>query len=971
MYKMPVSKQDAHRALELLEDYHGKLTKPNDKALKQAIEKVIRIFKSRLFQALLDIQEFYELTLLDDSKTLQQKTLETLQIAQKWEKEQPIRSLIASLEKTRQESLDDASFPPPPPPIAHDPTSAVIAAATNNHTLASSTPPPPSPVDEPPFTMPFIRRAKTPSIDLLDSPEQQLPHPIVGDDGDEDDWEREEMSLERGSTGLGFSIAGGTDNPHVENDPSIYITKLIPGGAAAVDGRLRVNDIIERVNDADTRIVPHAAAVEALKRAGATVHLSIRRRQRPADSEVIELVKGTRGLGFSIAGGIGNQHVPGDDGIFVTKIIEGGAAHLDGRMQVNDRLVCVGERTLEGITHEEAVSILKATADRVLLIVAKGNGGCGSGADADDCAPPPPPIVAATPPPEYDGLYSPHKQAGGGGGGEKACVGFNAPLAQQEENRSSGKSYAAAKQEPLHVVRFDTEPRQKVAPASSGASSPCAPPHLTKLKPVALPIIRTTRDSFDDLDVAGCGNGGGGGGDLSDLATPVSDDGEMTREPRRVVLSRGASGLGFNIVGGEDGEGIFISFILAGGPADLSGELRRGDQIVSVNGADLTLATHEQAATALKNAGHTVAIVARYRPDEYNCFEAKIHTLREQMLSTGTGSLRTSQKRTLYVRALFDYDPARDSGLPSRGLPFGYGDILHVTNASDDEWWQARKVLVDGDEEGIGIIPSKKRVERRERSRVKQVKFSGKGGGGSGAACGGARAGRGCRAATNSVGTSRREQEKHFLLEESGRDSERAYTRPVSSRSARSRTAGPSDDTASRVPERFAGCVPHTTPRPRREYEVDARDYHFVASAREQMERDIQNHLFIAGAASYNDNVRHERAASGRRSCESGKHCILDVSGNAIKRLQVAQLYPIAIFIRPRSAESLAEMLKRTNEEQARRMYERALKLEQEFAEYFTAVVTGDTADEIYARVKEVIRDQSGPNVWVPAKERL
>lgn len=55
------------------------------------------------------------------------------------------------------------------------------------------------------------------------------------------------------------------------------------------------------------------------------------------------------------------------------------------------------------------------------------------------------------------------------------------------------------------------------------------------------------------------------------------------REPRRVVLQRGATGLGFNIVGGEDGEGIFISFILAGGPADLSGELRKGDRLVSVS----------------------------------------------------------------------------------------------------------------------------------------------------------------------------------------------------------------------------------------------------------------------------------------------------------------------------------------------------------------------------------------------------
>ncbi|XP_047354731.1 uncharacterized protein LOC124951033 isoform X4 [Vespa velutina] len=46
--------EEAHRALELLEDYHAKLTRPQDKALRLAIERVIRIFKSRLFQALLD-----------------------------------------------------------------------------------------------------------------------------------------------------------------------------------------------------------------------------------------------------------------------------------------------------------------------------------------------------------------------------------------------------------------------------------------------------------------------------------------------------------------------------------------------------------------------------------------------------------------------------------------------------------------------------------------------------------------------------------------------------------------------------------------------------------------------------------------------------------------------------------------------------------------------------------------------------
>jgi len=54
-------------------------------------------------------------------------------------------------------------------------------------------------------------------------------------------------------------------------------------------------------------------------------------------------------------------------------------------------------------------------------------------------------------------------------------------------------------------------------------------------------------------------------------------------EARRVVLKKGPSGLGFNIVGGEEDEGIFVSYILPSGPADVSGAIHIGDQLVSVS----------------------------------------------------------------------------------------------------------------------------------------------------------------------------------------------------------------------------------------------------------------------------------------------------------------------------------------------------------------------------------------------------
>ncbi|XP_032708830.1 disks large homolog 2 isoform X7 [Mustela nigripes] len=754
------------------------------------------------------------------------------------------------------------------------------------------------------------------------SPTQASPAPIIVNtdtldtipyvNGTEIEYEFEEITLERGNSGLGFSIAGGTDNPHIGDDPGIFITKIIPGGAAAEDGRLRVNDCILRVNEVDVSEVSHSKAVEALKEAGSIVRLYVRRR-RPILETVVEikLFKGPKGLGFSIAGGVGNQHIPGDNSIYVTKIIDGGAAQKDGRLQVGDRLLMVNNYSLEEVTHEEAVAILKNTSDVVYLKVGK-----------------PTTIYMTDPygPPDITHSYSP-------------------PMENHLLSGNNGTLEYKTSLPPISPGRYSPIPKHMLVEDDYTSHSQ----HSTATRQPSVTLQRA-----------------------------ISLEGE----PRKVVLHKGSTGLGFNIVGGEDGEGIFVSFILAGGPADLSGELQRGDQILSVNGIDLRGASHEQAAAALKGAGQTVTIIAQYQPEDYARFEAKIHDLREQMMnhsmSSGSGSLRTNQKRSLYVRAMFDYDKSKDSGLPSQGLSFKYGDILHVINASDDEWWQARRVTLEGDSEEMGVIPSKRRVERKERARLKTVKFNAKPG------------------VIDSKGSFNDKRKKSFIFsrkfpfyknkeqsEQETSDPERGqedfilsyepvtrqeinYTRPVI-------ILGPmkdriNDDLISEFPDKFGSCVPHTT-RPKRDYEVDGRDYHFVIS-REQMEKDIQEHKFIE-AGQYNDNLYGTSVQSVRFVAERGKHCILDVSGNAIKRLQVAQLYPIAIFIKPKSLEPLMEMNKRLTEEQAKKTYDRAIKLEQEFGEYFTAIVQGDTLEDIYNQCKLVIEEQSGPFIWIPSKEKL
>ncbi|XP_039573538.1 disks large homolog 3 isoform X7 [Passer montanus] len=733
----------------------------------------------------------------------------------------------------------------------------------------------------------YEQASPAPIIVNTDSLEQGLS--MNGSDGM---FKYEEIVLERGNSGLGFSIAGGIDNPHVPDDPGIFITKIIPGGAAAMDGRLGVNDCVLRVNDVDVSEVVHSKAVEALKEAGPVVRLVVRRRQPPPETIMeVNLMKGPKGLGFSIAGGIGNQHIPGDNSIYITKIIEGGAAQKDGRLQIGDRLLAVNNTNLQDVRHEEAVAALKNTSDMVYLKVAKpGN------IHLND-------MYA---PPDYASTFS--------------------AMADNHISHNSSLGYLGS---------VESKPAYPIPPQVTPSRYSPIPRHM------------------------------------------IGDD-DFTREPRKIILHKGSTGLGFNIVGGEDGEGIFVSFILAGGPADLSGELRRGDRILSVNGVNLRNATHEQAAAALKRAGQTVTIIAQYRPEEYSRFESKIHDLREQMMnssmSSGSGSLRTSEKRSLYVRALFDYDRTRDSCLPSQGLSFSYGDILHVINASDDEWWQARLVTPHGESEQIGVIPSKKRVEKKERARLKTVKFHARTGmiesnrdfPGLSDDYYGAKNLKGVTSNTSDSESSSKGQEDTILSYEPVTRQEIHYARPVI-------ILGPTkdrinDDLISEFPHKFGSCVPHTT-RPRRDNEVDGQDYHFVVS-REQMEKDIQDNKFIE-AGQFNDNLYGTSIQSVRAVAERGKHCILDVSGNAIKRLRQAQLYPIAIFIKPKSIEALMEMNRRQTYEQANKVFDKAMKLEQEFGEYFTAIVQGDSLEEIYSKIKQIIEDQSGHYIWVPSPEKL
>uniref|UniRef100_A0A8C9FGL2 Disks large homolog 1 n=1 Tax=Pavo cristatus TaxID=9049 RepID=A0A8C9FGL2_PAVCR len=475
---------NTQRALRLLQEYRSKLSQAEDRQLRNSIERVIGIFQSNLFQALIDIQEFYEVTLLDNPKCVDHsQPSEPIQPVNTWDfsslpsttvtSETLPSSLSPSVEKYRYQDEDTPPQEHSSPHIANEVTGPELVHVSeknlsqieNVHGFVShSHISPVKPTEAVPSSSPIVPVIPVPPVPAETTvipstiPQANPPPVLVNTDsldaptyvnGTDADYEYEEITLERGNSGLGFSIAGGTDNPHIGDDSSIFITKIIAGGAAAQDGRLRYDDVLYRV-------------AKCLL-------------------------------------------------LFVKQLIE----------------------------HFLFTSIIM--------------------------------------------LH---------------CILHKLTYSQPVDNHITPSAYLG----------------QSLPPASPGRYSP--------------------------------------------IPKGMLGDDEITREPRKVVLHRGSTGLGFNIVQRK---------LIAVFPS-LS---------------------------------------------EYSRFEAKIHDLREQMMnssiSSGSGSLRTSQKRSLYVRALFDYDKTKDSGLPSQGLNFKFGDILHVINASDDEWWQARQVTPDGESDEIGVIPSKRR----------------------------------------------------------------------------------------------------------------------------------------------------------------------------------------------------------------------------------------------------------------------
>uniref|UniRef100_A0A8B9CJR0 Multiple PDZ domain protein n=1 Tax=Anser brachyrhynchus TaxID=132585 RepID=A0A8B9CJR0_9AVES len=206
-----------------------------------------------------------------------------------------------------------------------------------------------------------------------------------------------ESGLKKNTYSLGVSIAGGVGSPL--GDVPIFIAMMHPNGVAAQTQKLRVGDRIVSICGTSTEGMTHSQAVSLLKNASGTIELQVvaggdvsvitgQQQEPPTSSftfagltstsifqddlgppqyKTITLDRGPDGLGFSIVGGYGSPH--GDLPIYVKTVFAKGAAAEDGRLKRGDQIIAVNGQSLEGVTHEEAVAILKRTKGTVTLTV--------------------------------------------------------------------------------------------------------------------------------------------------------------------------------------------------------------------------------------------------------------------------------------------------------------------------------------------------------------------------------------------------------------------------------------------------------------------------------------------------------------------------------------------------------------------------------------------------------------------------
>nr|XP_060618355.1 multiple PDZ domain protein isoform X9 [Anolis sagrei ordinatus] len=439
------------------------------------------------------------------------------------------------------------------------------------------------------------------------------------------------IDISKGRTGLGLSIVGGADTLL----GAIIIHEVYEEGAASKDGRLWAGDQILEVNGIDLRNATHDEAINVLRQTPQKVRLTVYRDEAQYKEEdmydvlSIELQKKPgKGLGLSI---VGKRN---DTGVFVSDIVKGGIADLDGRLMQGDQILMVNGEDVRNANQEAVAALLKCSLGTVRLEVGR--------------------IKAGPFHSERRTSQSSQVSEGSGSLSSFSFPGSGLNVPESYENTLKKNSLASEIQG-LRTVEIKKGPSDSLGVSiAGGVGSPLGdvPIFIAMMHPNGV-AAQTQKLRVGDRIVSICGTSTEGmthsqavsllknalgtieiqvvaGGDVSVITSQQQDpptsslsfagltsssifqDDLGPPQYKTITLDRGPDGLGFSIVGGYGSPHgdlpIYVKTVFAKGAAAEDGRLKRGDQIIAVNGQSLEGVTHEEAVSILKRTKGTVTL---------------------------------------------------------------------------------------------------------------------------------------------------------------------------------------------------------------------------------------------------------------------------------------------------------------------------------------------------------------------------
>ncbi|KAM4789887.1 peripheral plasma membrane protein CASK isoform 5-T5 [Cyanocitta cristata] len=379
-----------------------------------------------------------------------------------------------------------------------------------------------------------------------------------------------------------------------------------------------------------------------------------------------------------------------------------------------------------------------------------------------------------------------------------------------------------------------------------------------------------------------------------------------------------------------------VARIMHGGMIHRQGTLHVGDEIREINGISVANQTVEQLQKMLREmrGSITFKIVPSYRMQSSSC---------EDLPST------TQPKgRQIYVRAQFEYDPAKDDLIPCKeaGIRFRVGDIIQIISKDDHNWWQGK--LENSKNGTAGLIPSPELQEWRvaciamEKTKQEQ------------------------QASCTWFGKKKKQYKDKYLAKHNADlvTYEEVVKLPAFKRKTLVLLGAHGvgrrhikNTLITKHPDRFAYPIPHTT-RPPKKDEENGKNYYFVSH--DQMMQDISNNEYLE-YGSHEDAMYGTKLETIRKIHEQGLIAILDVEPQALKVLRTAEFAPFVVFI---AAPTITPGI--NEDESLQRLQKESEILQRTYAHYFDLTIINNEIDETIRHLEEAIELVCTASQWVP-----